>query len=175
MAADTLHPVIASGVVHHDLLEVHPFESANGRLARAAARLVLRRGGLDPGGLAAPEPILAADALGYHEEVVATVRRGDLVQWLERWAEAVAAGLRMSAARLTLEAPAPPARAAAVLARLDATDFTVADYREAVDVDLDAAQADLRTLVDARLVTRVPGSRGLRYRTTGVSAGERPD
>jgi fido (protein-threonine AMPylation protein) len=88
------HGLIASGVLHLELLRLHPFDAANGRLARAAARAVLRARGLDPDHLAVPELALAADPLGYHEEVARTLRRRDLTIWLERWAEAVADGLR---------------------------------------------------------------------------------
>jgi Fic family protein len=158
------HPVVISGILHLELLRIHPFDAANGRLARTAARLVLRAGGLDPEGLACPEPQLAADALGYHEEVASTARRRDATIWLERWAEAVSGGLRRSARDLeVLPAQAPDAVRAA-LAELDSDAFTIADYREQAEVDAQRAREDLGTLLDSGEVARVPGSRGLRYR-----------
>jgi hypothetical protein len=65
---------VTSGVVHLELLRIHPFDAANGRLARAAARLLLRAGARPrrcrrAGARAGPRP------LGYHEEVARTLRR----------------------------------------------------------------------------------------------------
>lgn len=47
-------PILAA-VVHGELLAVQPFSSANGVVARAAARLTAVAAGLDPKGLAVPE------------------------------------------------------------------------------------------------------------------------
>jgi hypothetical protein len=161
------HGLVVSGMLHLELLRIHPFEAANGRLARAAARLVLRGRGLDPAGLAAPEPGLAVDALGYHEEVARTQRRRDATIWLERWAEAVAEALRDAARSLGLRPTQPPARASAFVAAREDEAFTVAEYRAEVGVAAEDARSDLRTLLDAGLIRRVPGSRGLRFRLLG--------
>lgn len=156
------HGLVAAGVVHHELLRIHPFDAANGRLARAAARLVLRHHGLDPAGLAAPEVALAQDPLAYHEEVARTVRRRDLTIWLERWGEAVTAGLRRAARALAVVAPDVPERAVRFLT--DAPDrFTVADHRAACALGPADSAADLAALLDAGAIERVAGSRGLRF------------
>lgn len=157
------HGLVVSGVLHHELLRIHPFEAANGRLARAAARLVLRARGLDPDGLGTPEIALAVDPIGYHEEVARTVRRRDLTIWLERWAEAVTAGLRTAATTLGVLAVEVPERAAAWVA--DRPAFTIADYRADLAVGPEAARAELSALLDAGHVRRVLGSRGLRFET----------
>ena len=161
------HGLITSGVLHLELLRIHPFEAANGRLARAAARLVLRSRGLDPWGVAAPEPILAADPLGYHEEVASTLRRRDLSIWLERWGDAVTAGLRRAARRLGALDDEVPGRATAFVAAASDPGFTVTDYRAAVGVGTEASRHDLRALLDAGRIARVPGSRGLRFTIRG--------
>jgi Fic family protein len=158
------HGLVLSGVLHLELLRIHPFDAANGRLARTAARLVLRARGLDPDGLAAPEPPLAADPLGYHQEVASTGRRRDVTIWLERWGEAVTAGLRASARELGGLTTPPPDRALDALAALDDDPrFTVADYRAAAGLGPEDARADLHALLDAGRIERVPGSRGLRF------------
>jgi hypothetical protein len=48
--------LVKSAVVHGELLALRPFAGPNGVVARAAARLTLIGGGLDPRGLVAPEP-----------------------------------------------------------------------------------------------------------------------
>jgi Fic family protein len=158
----------AAGLLHLELLRLHPYDAANGRLARAAARLWLRGAGLDPAGLAVPELLLADDPLGYHEQVAGSLRRRDAAIWLERWAEAVVAGLRGSLHALT----GPPTPAAAdLLTDLPAT-FTLADLRDRRPGggDLEPLWDELADLEDAALVAVVPGTRGLRFRRTDPPA-----
>jgi hypothetical protein len=159
------HGLIVSGVLHLELLRIHPYDAANGRLARAAARLVLRARGLDPDHLAAPEPALARDAMGYVEEVARTMRRRDLTIWLERWGEAVAEGLRTSARALgVLDAEVPDDAAAFVVAR---SAFTIADHRAELGLTPAEGREQLQKLLDSGLVARQPGSRGLRFTARG--------
>lgn len=44
---DQLHPVIKAGILHLELVRIHPFEEGNGRLARALATLSLSMDGYD--------------------------------------------------------------------------------------------------------------------------------
>lgn len=157
------HGLVVSGIVHLELLRVHPFEAANGRLARAAARLVLRARGLDPHGLSVPEIPLAADAIGTYEEVARTSRRRDLTIWLERWSEAVTAGLRHAAHALGVLQADVPDRALAFVDDRAGARFTIMDYRGDVGVGPEEARADLAELLDAGLATRVLGGRGLTF------------
>ncbi len=159
------HALVVSGVVHHELLATHPYEAANGRLARTAARLVLRARGLDPHGVAPIEAVLAQDALGYYSEVAKTLRRRDLTIWLERWGEAVSGGLRAAARHLGLLDTRPSPRVESFLAGWDEPAFTIADYRAHASVGPEEARSDLGTALDAGRVRRVPGARGLRFLT----------
>jgi hypothetical protein len=165
------HGLVLSGILHLELLRIHPFDAANGRLARTAARLVLRARGLDPDGLAAPEPVLAADPLGYHEEVARTARRRDATIWLERWGEAVTAGLRASVRALGGLTEPPPQRAADALRALGGDGFTIADYRSTARVGPEDARGDLQALLDAGRIHRVIGSRGLRFTPVTPAGG----
>ncbi len=163
-AGGDVHPVVAAGIVHLELLRIHPFDAANGRLARAAARLVLHARRFDPHGLAAPEPVLDEDRLGYHDEVARTVRRRDPSIWLERWAEAVTEGMRRSARTLgRLDATVDGAAEAFLAAHEPGEVVTVADHRTATGLAADASDAALGDLLDAGRLTRVAGSRGLRF------------
>ena len=38
---DDMHPVLKAGITHYELVRIHPFIDGNGRMARAAATLVL--------------------------------------------------------------------------------------------------------------------------------------
>ena len=83
---------VRSGLLQLELLRHHPFDAANGRLARAAARSMLAADGLIDD-LATVEVVLAEDPLGYLDGVAASVRRADATAWVERWVEAVAESL----------------------------------------------------------------------------------
>jgi Fic family protein len=162
-----LPAVVAAGVVHERILEWQPFEAANGRVARAASRVVLRARGIDPHGLAVIDAELARDALGYYTEIAATMRRrGDLAPWIERWSEAACRALERAADELA-PAPAPtvPARAAAVVGALaPGGAITVTEYAERAAVRREIAMRDLRVLERAGVLEPIPGTGGLRWR-----------
>jgi hypothetical protein len=165
-----LPALVVAGVVHERLLEWLPYEAANGRLARAAARLVLHARGIDPQGLAVPERHLGADPIGYYGEVAATIRRrGDLGPWLERWTEAACAALE-DAAEAVDPRPAPtlPARARALAEALpDGATITLREHAERSGLRREVALADLRSLERAGLLRPEMRSRGLRWRRRG--------
>jgi fido (protein-threonine AMPylation protein) len=156
------HALVVSGVLHHELLRIHPFEAANGRLARAASRLVLRARGLDPAAAAPIEVELDRDGIGYYEEVARSVRRRDLTIWLERWGEAVTGGLRRVAREAGLLTDPLPDRATAFVDGRSGG-FTVADYRAGTAAGKEEARTELARLLDAGRIDRVPGARGLRF------------
>lgn len=162
-------PTLAlAGAVHERLLDLQPFEAGNGRLARSASRVVLRARGLDPDGLAVTERGLAADPTGYHAEVAATRRRGDLSLWLERYGEALVSALEGAAEALAPQPrPALPQRARAVADPLAPGEaLTVRQYAERAGISVATARGDLRLLARAGIVELEPRSRGLRYRRT---------
>ncbi|QBI18919.1 hypothetical protein ER308_04750 [Egibacter rhizosphaerae] len=163
--ADDEPALVVAGVVHERLLEWQPFEAANGRVARVAARLVRRR--LDTAGLAVPELDWVADPLAYAREVAATIRRrGDLTRWVEWDAEVTVRALEHAADTAQgRPPPAPPARAVDALAALGEV-ITVVEYAEAAGVDRATARADLAQLERARLVRPERGTAGLRVRRT---------
>lgn len=166
MGSAALPGLVVAGVVHERLLEWQPFEAANGRLARVAARVVLRARGVDPHGVAVVERALMADRGGYHHEVAATMRRRDLGPWLERWSEAAVVALEEAADAVDPRPrPEPPARARELLAELaSGQPLTVADYARRVGVTFETARADLLALLRTGALRREPGTRGLRYR-----------
>lgn len=173
-AAGREHPVVVAGLAHLEVLRLHPFDAANGRTARAFARLLLGAGNRDPDGLAGAEVALAADSMGYHEEVARTLRRRDATIWLERWAEAVVDGLREAARQLGALATDPPSAASQrFLAQHPDPTFTVVEHRQATGLDAEQAAGELAGLLEAGRVARLPASRGLRYRILPPISGER--
>ena len=157
-------PVVAA-VVHERLLQWQPYEAGNGRLARAAAALVLRARGLDRHGLLVPETFWAADPVGYYYEIAATMRRrDDLTQWVQRHTEVLLAAAH-AALREAGDAPDPGPRArvaADLLAR--ATTITVREYAQRFEVSQETAMADLQRLAVWGAVVREPRTLGRRFR-----------
>ena len=165
-AASREHALLTSGVAHAELLRIHPYEAANGRTARTAARLLLRAAGLDPHALAVAETAMLDDPMGPYEEIARTRRRRDHTVWLERWGEAVTDGLRRAAlATGRLDVHVDDDARAFVASR---PRFTVADHRAVRGLSGSAAARDLAALLDAGLVRREPGTRGLRFRATSA-------
>ena len=162
--------LVVAGIVHARLLEWQPFPGANGRVARAAARMVLRARGLDPAGVVVPERELAADPLGYHREVAASIRRrGDVTAWLERTGEALASACERAAdAAHGFGPPAPSAAALAAASELGpGYPVTLPGYAADRGVDRETARAELDALRRADLLRHEPGTQGLRLRRTG--------
>lgn len=152
---------VRAALLHLELLRHHPFDAANGRLARAVHDHALRAAGILPPGLAAADPVLATDPLGYLDGVAASMRRRDATAWIERSLESTGRALR-----LTLDAIAAPQRAAHDGASLLPGDlpatFTLADVVEATGCTAaDARAVTSRWVIDGA-AERVIGSSGLR-------------
>ena len=152
---------VRAALLHLELLRHHPFDAANGRLARAVHDHALRAAGILPPGLAAADPVLATDPLGYLDGVAASMRRRDATVWIERSLESTGRALRR-----TLDAIAAPQRAAHDGASLLPGDlpatFTLADVVEATGCTAaDARAVTSRWVIDGA-AERVIGSSGLR-------------
>jgi hypothetical protein len=88
-------PVLVA-VVHGELLAVEPFPSANGVVARAAARLAAIGSGLDPRGLAVPEVGHLRAGAAYREAAhgFATGTPDGLAEWIRHCCDQWVAGAR---------------------------------------------------------------------------------
>ncbi|GIG40479.1 Fic family protein [Cellulomonas phragmiteti] len=94
-AAATRAPaLVVVAVVHAELLSVRPFRAANGVVARAAARLLAVRTGLDPTACAVPEAVWR-DAPAAYLAAAARYATGEpegVAGWVVAYADAVARG-----------------------------------------------------------------------------------
>lgn len=97
-------PVLVA-VVHGELLALEPFPSANGVVARAAARLTAIAGGLDPRGLGVPEVGHLRAAAEYRAAAAgfASGTREGLTAWLlhccKQWEAGAREGMSIAEAR----------------------------------------------------------------------------
>lgn len=86
---DEIHPVLKAGIVHHELVRIHPFIDGNGRVSRAMATLILFLGKYDIRKFFSLEEFYDKDAVLYYEHLQ-KASAGDLTSWLEYFSLGVA-------------------------------------------------------------------------------------
>lgn len=81
---EDVHPVLKSGIIHYELVRIHPFLDGNGRVARALATLILYQDGYDIRKFFSLEEYFDKDASSYYEALQSVEKNnGDLTHWLE--------------------------------------------------------------------------------------------
>ncbi len=79
-----IHPVLKSGVVHYELVRIHPFLDGNGRVARALSTLILFLEGYDIRKFFSLEEYFDNDSGQYYQALQSVEKNGgDLTFWLE--------------------------------------------------------------------------------------------
>lgn len=86
---DEMHTVLKAGIVHYELVRIHPFVDGNGRMARATATLVLFLENYDIKKFFSLEEYFDRDASHYYE-ALKSASSGDLTKWLEYFTEGLA-------------------------------------------------------------------------------------
>lgn len=86
---DEMHPVLAAGITHYELVKIHPFVDGNGRMARATATLVLFLENYDIKKFFSLEEYYDKDASRYYE-ALKSASGGDLSHWTEYFTEGLA-------------------------------------------------------------------------------------
>jgi Fic family protein len=86
---DELHPVLKAGIIHYELVRIHPFIDGNGRMARATATLILFLENYDIKKFFALEEYYDRDAARYYE-ALKSASSGELTDWLTYFTEGLA-------------------------------------------------------------------------------------
>lgn len=91
-ASSDLHSIIKAGIVHYQIVNIHPFVEGNGRVARAFATLILLNEGYDIRKLFSLEEYYDKNVSGYYFAIKTADQNPDhdLTQWLEYFTEGVA-------------------------------------------------------------------------------------
>lgn len=88
---EELHPALKAGIIHYELVRIHPFVDGNGRTARATAALSLFLEGYDTKKFFSLEEYYDKDAMHYYESLqLVDQEAGNLTSWLEYFAEGIA-------------------------------------------------------------------------------------
>ncbi|MGI8420188.1 MAG: Fic family protein [Candidatus Levyibacteriota bacterium] len=78
-----LHPVLKSGIVHYELVRIHPFVDGNGRVSRALSTFILFQEDYDIRKFFSLEEYFDKDAAEYYRALQSVEKEyGDLTQWL---------------------------------------------------------------------------------------------
>ena len=81
--SDDIHPVLKSGVVHYELVRIHPFVDGNGRVSRALSTFILFQEGYDIRKFFSLEEYFDNDAAEYYRALQSVGKNdGDLTEWL---------------------------------------------------------------------------------------------
>lgn len=83
-SSEEVHSVLKSGIVHYELVRIHPFVDGNGRVARALSTLILFQEGYDIRKFFSLEEYFDNDAGRYYEALQSVEKhQDDLTNWLE--------------------------------------------------------------------------------------------
>ncbi|MGH7203562.1 MAG: Fic family protein, partial [Candidatus Levyibacteriota bacterium] len=78
-----LHPVLKSGIVHYELVRIHPFIDGNGRVSRALSTFILFQEDYDIRKFFSLEEYFDKDATEYYRALQSVEKEyGDLTEWL---------------------------------------------------------------------------------------------
>ena len=88
---DELHVVLKAGIAHYEIVRIHPFLDGNGRVARAAATLVLFKAGYDIKRFFSLEEHYDREPITYYDALQSVGKQnGNLTPWLEYFSEGLA-------------------------------------------------------------------------------------
>lgn len=89
--ATDIHSIIKAGITHYEIVRIHPFLDGNGRVARAAATLVLFKNGYDIKRFFSLEEYYDREPIHYYEALQSVGKlEGNLTGWLEYFTEGLA-------------------------------------------------------------------------------------
>jgi Fic family protein len=83
-----IHPLLRAGIVHYELVRIHPFADLNGRTARTLATWSLYRNGYDIKSFFCLEEHYDQDPKGYYD-ALDSANNGDMTLWLEYFTHGV--------------------------------------------------------------------------------------
>jgi Fic family protein len=88
---EDIHPVLKSGVVHYELVRIHPFVDGNGRVSRALSTFILFQEGYDIRKFFSLEEYFDNDAAEYYRALQSVGKNeGDLTEWLAYFTQGLA-------------------------------------------------------------------------------------
>ena len=173
-----VHPVLLSGIVHFELVRIHPFIEGNGRVARAFSALILSSFGYDVKRFFSVDEYFDKDVNKYYEKIASVERSGgELTEWLEYYTGALASEMgkvKEKVKRLSMDTRykstggkqiALSERQVALMEVLQIKErVTMNEAREVLPmVSDDTILRDLKGLIKKKLIKKQGKTKGVKY------------
>ena len=174
-----IHPVLDSGIVHYELVRIHPFIDGNGRVARALSTLILFQNGYDIRKFFSLEEYFDSDALAYYDSLKSVEKNnGDLTFWLEYFTQGLSIELskiKEKVERVSVDAKLKSKLGGAPMMLTD-RQLRIIEYIQKVGflqnkgfvqlfpmVSEDTILNELKALIKAGIVQKSGSTKGARY------------
>lgn len=176
---EDIHPVLKSGIVHYELVRIHPFVDGNGRVSRALSTLILFLEGYDIRKFFSLEEYFDSDAARYYSSLQEVEKQnGDFTSWLSYFTQGLA--IELSKVRSRVEAVSADANIKQKLGgkplllserQMEIVEFIQKNgYLENKAfkslfpmISEDSVLLDLKTLVGAGLIKKQGVTKGAKY------------
>jgi Fic family protein len=174
---DEIHPVLKAGIVHYELVRIHPFVDGNGRMSRACATLSLFLENYDIKKFFSLEEYYDNDASHYYE-ALKSAGNGDLTGWLAYFTEGLAIELtriKEKVQRLSTDIHLKEKlggqqvylseRQMQIMERIEKSGFLQNQQFEELfpKISEDTILRDLKSLMEKNLITKVGKTKAARY------------
>lgn len=176
-ATDT-HPLIKAGLIHAELVRIHPFTDGNGRTTRALSLLLLLLEGYEIKKFFSLDEYYDQDPQAYYDALKSVEITGDLTTWLEYFVLGISIEfnrVKSLVQKLSLDLHLKETIGGKQIALSD-RQIKLVEYLEKYvslgmseardllpNVSDDTILRDLRDLVDKKLITRRGNTKGAKY------------
>ncbi len=175
--AKDLHPVLKSGITHHEVVRIHPFDEGNGRTSRVIAALSLFIDGYHVKNFFSLEEYYDSNAPDYYQALSSIAEENtDITPWLEYFSEGLAVELNrveQKVLRLSKDAKLKKVigqvslneRQEMIVEYLqDYGKFANSDFEVLFpDVSEDTVLRDIKVLMDKNIVKKEGRTKAARY------------
>lgn len=180
--AQATHPLLKAGIIHYELVRIHPFVDGNGRATRALALLLLLLEGYEMKKFFSLDEYYDLDPQAYYDALKSVEITGELTSWLEYFTLGISiefGRVKSLVQKLSLDLRLKSNMGGKQIALSD-RQIRLVEYLEKYvnlgmgeardllpDVSDDTILRDLRDLVEKKLITRRGNTKGAKYYLSG--------
>ena len=168
-----LNPVVAAGIIHYELVRIHPFVDGNGRTARALAALFLYLRKFDVDRFFTLDEYYDNDRQSYYNALNSVdVKTQNLNEWLDYFLEGFKISITEIKDQIILFLPEKPGKRKIKLSNKHRKileyihlkgDITNSEVKKLLNISRQGAYKDLRYLMDMAIIDKKGGSRSTYY------------
>lgn len=178
------HPLLKAGILHAELVRIHPFTDGNGRSTRALALFLLLLEGYEIKKFFSLDEYYDADPQAYYDALKSVEITGELTSWLEYFVLGISlefGRIKNQVQKLSLDGRLKETIGGKQIALTDRQIRLVEYLEKYVSLGMSEARdllphvsddtilRDLRDLVDKKLITRRGNTKGAKYYLKGNS------